>query len=304
MVAQHGLGRWFATGVFGALLLVSGAATQGRGRSAARSAPASRGFQNSGQELAPNRTAANWQNGNNQPRSGQFANGQNGVPPYNQAYRGAYVPPQQTPVARNPNWAYNYNNQPATRPAFNLAPTSAYSRPAVNTLPPAPTIRPLATPPAKPALPQPAPTANRPLTPRETAAALLLAQARTATWEIYEHFDQNAGYSETYREMHKFLQTVKSISTETTLQAEQSVVSTQLADALREAEVSLQVLQIQTDGWRRDADAPAQSEQSPLALQFERMAGTLAELMTASNVAPQDFAAVDDAADTPIRARQ
>jgi hypothetical protein len=97
---------------------------------------------------------------------------------------------------------------------------------------------------------------------------------------------------------------VKSISTEATRQAQQPTVSAKLADALREAEVSLEVLQIQTDGWQRDADAPAQGEQNPLALQFERMASTLAELMTASDVAPQDFAAVDDAADTPIRARQ
>jgi hypothetical protein len=207
--------------------------------------------------------------------------------PYGNNYnRQPYYGPQPAYQPQAINQAnYNYANS-AARPATGIVPSNyVVPTPVAKAVPPAPVK---------------VPTAARPLTVRESAAALLLAQTREAAWDAYENYTHSDGYADTYRELHKFLQSVKSLSDEAGRQSSSGTVSESFANALRDAEINLQVLQVQTESWQRTAA----KDRPELPAQLQKMAASLAELMTASNVASQLYAAVDEEPATVIRAKQ
>jgi hypothetical protein len=138
----------------------------------------------------------------------------------------------------------------------------------------------------------------------QAAATFLATQARSATWDLYEHYEESPEYSATYREMRRLHELIKKTSDTVAAQSSLPASNTALAEQLHEIEVLLQVVQVQTANWSRDADAPRSESGVDLQTQLERMSVTLAELMASLRVQPQDFAAADEEPATIIKARQ
>ncbi|MFV0442126.1 MAG: hypothetical protein ACK5Q5_00995 [Planctomycetaceae bacterium] len=201
-------------------------------------------------------------------------------PVYNQPQ---YPVQQWRPQTYNVPAVNNYQRNTNTQAAM----TSRAGSPATTTLSPSHIA------------PKPTPTVQRTPTVRESAATLLMAQTREAVWNAYDHYTDSPGYADIYRDFHRFMLSVNSITEQTA--ASSGKTDQQLRTDLQEAEVSLEVLTVQTTAWKRDADAADGAE---LKSQLTAMKQTLSQLMTASDVDMQDFAALADEPATPIRARQ
>lgn len=286
-------------GVLGlACLVLQVAEARGRGqaqvgRRAAQGGQNQSGLGNSGG--APQN--GQWsRNGN--PNGGQW----NQNPQWNQNYGRAQVAPPSYPVARTNVAPQSYPGYYQGTP-YNYSQPSPPARPTTTYVAPQPAANPAVTSPA-PTVKATVPTAAPVLALHQSAAVHLHAQARAATWDLYEHYDQSPGYKEAYREMYRLLGLTRSLADAARGQSPTAAASTQMIAWLHEAEVLLQVVQVQTANWSRDANAPESSSRADLQTQLERLSATLSEVMTAYRIPPQEFAAAEEEPATVIRARQ
>lgn len=236
----------------------------------------------------------------------RFAGPGAGVPPYPAPYRAPYQAPYANPYGRPYQSAYGApGNYPAMNYGGNYVRPSAVAPPAPVTraIPPAPQPA-AASRAASPARAATTPTPAAPPSYRETAAAHLYAQARAATWDLYENYCDNETYASTYRSMRGLLETVKSISTRIRKEASDTSARPSLAVSLQEADAMLQVLQAEIANWQPDSQNKRKPSDPELQTRLERMSATLADLMSAVAVPTTNLAALDEGPATTIRSKQ
>jgi hypothetical protein len=128
----------------------------------------------------------------------------------------------------------------------------------------------------------------------------LLTQTRAATWDLYEHYEESLGYADAYREMRRLFTQVRVLANLARAGKSASAGSS-LTSSLREIEVLIQIVQVQTAEWTRDAGAPAGPE---LQQQLTDVSETLRDVMAEFQVSPQILSAVNEEPATVIKSRQ